>query len=125
MAKRNNPVLGEIKCEDCGGAATVHQTARGAGRYLYTRCGECGPDQRTGAAVQTRLWYQTTWRDGAPEAKPPNLREPKQEPEEPKTKPVEEPNPEPSKPAENQGKTGFWWLLGGVGAVVAILAGRA
>ncbi|WP_250655046.1 hypothetical protein [Alkalimarinus coralli] len=75
MAKRDNPVLGTIQCDGCGGTASVHQARRGSGRFLYTRCGECGADQRTGKAVQTRLYNQTEWRAGADPVKPPNVAE--------------------------------------------------
>jgi ribosomal protein S27E len=73
MPVRNNPVLGVIECDSCGGEATVHQTARGKSRFLYTRCPACGADQRSGATVQTRLWNQTEWRDDANPIKPPNV----------------------------------------------------
>lgn len=66
-----NDVLGYITCES-GGRASVHQAKRGNGLFLYTRCDCCGCDQRTGAAVQTRLFNGTTWRGDTPKA-PPNL----------------------------------------------------
>lgn len=75
MARRDNPVLGTINCDGCGGTASVHQAKRGSGRFLYTRCGECGADQRTGKSVQTRLFNQTEWRTGADPVKPPNVLE--------------------------------------------------
>lgn len=73
MAVKNNPVLGEVECSGCGGNATVHQTQRGKGRFLYTRCTECGPDQRAGKAVQQRLWNETRWREGQRPEAPPNV----------------------------------------------------
>lgn len=81
MTTQNNEVLGYITCE-AGGRATVHQTKRGKGRYLYTRCDCCGCDQRNGAAVQSRIYHNTEWLSGAPEA-PPNL-QPKKMAEQPK-----------------------------------------
>ena len=75
MTKLQNPVLGVIECSGCGGECTVHQTSKGQARYLYTRCPECKVDQRTGKAVQTRLWSQTSWRDGVEPNKPPNVNE--------------------------------------------------
>lgn len=67
MARVNNPVLGFCTCQQCGGQMTVHQMARskaektGTGRFLYSRCPNCGADQRTGAAVQQYLWDHTSW----------------------------------------------------------------
>jgi|GEM_PF-1948424 len=72
MAVKNNPVLGTIAC-DCGQDATVHQTTRGKGRFLYTRCTKCGVDQRTGPSVQKKIWAATTWRDGVEKIKPPGV----------------------------------------------------
>lgn len=72
MAVKNNPVLGVVAC-DCGESATVHQTTRGKGRFLYTRCPKCGVDQRTGPAVQKKLWANTVWRDGVEKVKPPGV----------------------------------------------------
>ena len=74
MALQNNPVLGAIQCPTCQGEATVHKTTRGKGRYLYTRCIECGPDQRTGRAVQKRIWEGAEFRPGLkPQNPPPNV----------------------------------------------------
>lgn len=70
MARTNNPVLGTIQCRECGQQATVHQTQRGKGRFLYTRCPECNADQRTGQTFQARLWRETDWREGANPVKP-------------------------------------------------------
>ena len=87
MATVNNPVIGTIGCQGCGGTATVHQTRRGKDRFHYTRCQDCGVDQRNGAKVQTRLFYHTDWRDGIVVDRPPNVKEeekkPVVEPEEP------------------------------------------
>ena len=113
MAKRDNPVLGTIECDGCGGVASVHQTARGNGRFLYTRCGECGCDQRAGAAVQKRLWMNTEWRPDASPIKPPNVpdeieqKEPEKEPE--ITEPVQV-----KKAASNQVKSGPLVVLGAI-----------
>lgn len=68
MARVNNPVLGFVACQACGGEATLHQMQRSkagqnglTGKYLYSRCPACGPDQRTGAAVQQYLWSNARW----------------------------------------------------------------
>lgn len=73
MAKVNRPVLGTIECGGCGGEATVHQAARGKGRYLYTRCPNCGADQRNGASVQSHIWHNANWREGVEKVMPPNV----------------------------------------------------
>ena len=95
MATQNNAVLGYIKCE-AGGRATVHRTNRGQARYLYTRCDCCGCDQRTGAAVQTRLYNGTEWLNGAPDA-PPNLITTEKQPQKAVVQPENEPQPQPKK----------------------------
>lgn len=71
MATENRPALGTIDCGGCGGVATVHKAQRGKGKHIYTRCEQCGTDQRTGAKWQTFLFDQTQW-TGAPPEKPPN-----------------------------------------------------
>ena len=68
-----NEVLGSIPC-DCGRNADVMQTKR-AGKHLYSRCADCGLDQRTGAKVQTRLWLETEWRNGVKPPRPSNVSE--------------------------------------------------
>lgn len=128
----SNPTLGTIACPDCGGLADVAQTKRGKGRYLYTRCANCGPDQRAGAAVQTRLWNKTDWREGMkPTSPPPNVidtpvvqakAEPKRELDD--YDPATE--PEPIDRAEKPGSGLFKVLgvLGGLGLVaVAAMKG--
>jgi len=78
----SNETIGSVSCEACGVSADVAQTKRGKGRYLYTRCPECGTDQRTGKAVQTRLWHSTVWREGKkPLSPPPNVSERQEQPE--------------------------------------------
>lgn len=116
MATKNNPVLGYVECQGCGGRCSVHQTTRGAGRFLYTRCGGCGVDQRTGPAVQSRLWWGAVWLDGPPEIRPPGVAESGPEPE-PEPKP--EPEPEPLGIEETAG--GGWILaIGGAVALVCV-----
>lgn len=123
-----NEVLGTITCDRCGETASVHQTKRGKGRYLYTNGCDCGCDQTKSAAQQTRLWTKTEWRnplingspvdsEGEAVTVPPNvttekqpqttsngavLAESRQKAEEPivKKEPKPEPKPEPKKEAE-------------------------
>lgn len=121
MTVKNNPVLGRVSCQGCGGECTVHQTTRGKGQYLYTRCDKCGVDQRTGAAVQTRLWNETQWNDGVEKKKPANAQEADWTPE-PK-KAVEQPKAATEKTTEttekkNTAKSGS---KSGVAMVVAVL----
>lgn len=120
MAVKNNPVLGYVECDGCAGRASVHQTTRGAGRYLYTRCSACGVDQRTGAAVQSRLWWGCRWLDGVPETRPPGVTdEPESGPESgPKSGP--EPGHEPGNEPKASGGSG--WLWAGLGAVALGIA---
>lgn len=132
MAKENRPVLGAISCTGCGGAATVHQTARGAGRYLYTRCNDCGVDQRTGARVQTRLWFGADWREGLkPDVCPPNLIDDGQDGdrEEPENEPENEPERadlDEHKEPDGTSKSGVFWLVGGaLGLAALVLRGGA
>ena len=111
MPRRNNPVLGTITCNECGGQATVHQTQRGKGRYLYTRCMECGPDQRTGAALQRRLWFGTDWRPEAEAVIPPNV-DPDAAPAGEPQQAAAEPEPEPVNPGSEPGKPSGKGLIG-------------
>jgi len=65
MAVQNRPVVGYIKCDGCGERATVHQAQRASKKgLLYTRCDNCGCDQRTGKAVQNRIQQQIEPRPG-------------------------------------------------------------
>lgn len=98
MAVENNPELGRVDCQGCEGECSVHQTKRGKGQFLYTRCSNCGVDQRTGPAVQTRLWNETRWRDGVEKKKPINAKEADWTPE--SKKPVEQPNETTEKTTE-------------------------
>lgn len=137
MAVRNNPVLGTLECGDCQGTATVHRTKRGKGRYFYTRCPNCGPDQRPGKAVQERILAGVVWRDNAAEVDPevadliagnaePDWRpgQPaEQEAVEPKPAPVSEPKPEP-KPESRKPKAepSGGYVLAGI-ALLSIVGG--
>lgn len=127
MSSNKNPTLGTIACSGCGGQADVCQTSRGAGRYLYTRCAECGTDQRTGAKVQTAIWYGADWLNGAPDVMPPNLiLKDENEPEEPEPVPPREPATEPgeasnSGASEGDNDNGWLWLAGGAIGLIAMI----
>lgn len=127
MARENRPVLGTVECSGCGGVATVHQTARGAGRFLYTRCPDCGADQRTGAKVQSAWWRGAEWRDGAPDVPPPNLLPVDSAVESVVGDPVDDVLPvadDPVSVEEEPSKSGLLWLVGGaVGLVALVLRG--
>ncbi|MBC54108.1 MAG: hypothetical protein CMQ34_09790 [Gammaproteobacteria bacterium] len=139
MATQNKAVLGYIQCADCGERGSVHAAA-GRRNQLYKRCG-CGCDQRNGAVVQSRLWYETEWLDGMkPEKAPAQVQAPEdysgqvdridQQPrgvaaddetgQQTEIRPESKPENEPDQPD----KTGLWWLAGGV-AALAVLVGRA
>lgn len=127
MPRRNNPVLGTIACNECGGQATVHQTQRGKGRYLYTRCTTCGPDQKTGAKFQRRLWSGTDWRPDADPVPPPGLEEQPRQVDHPVADPSQELDPlvkpEPEKTPTEPRKPGLGavaLLSAGVGLIIAI-----
>ena len=82
-------VVGHIECSGCGGEAAVFQNVKS---YLYTRCGNCGCDQRNGRKVQERLYWTMQKLDGAALERPANIGE---------TKPdwlVSEPEPKPHEP---------------------------
>jgi len=127
MAVKNNPVLGTIAC-DCGDTATVHQTSRGKGRFFYTRCPKCGVDQRTGPAVQKRLWEKTDWREGVEKVKPPGIdasddwQPPttiEKEPEVKKEQSEKKPKAKPA-PAESSGAAGAVLGLGLLAGALAL-----
>jgi len=117
MSTRNNEVLGYTECSECNERATVHQTKRGKGRFLYTRCA-CGCDQRTGAAVQTRLYNNAEWLGDAPEP-PPNLIKPKVQ--EPEKQPESEPKPQPKEEPRTTEKKPLLLALA-TGTTIALLA---
>ena len=91
MPKLANPVqVGRMACVGCGNRIPVFINVRG---YFYTKCAECGTDQRNGKAVQTHIYLNTDWLDEAPP--PPRCVDPADlEPSEP----AHEPEPEPEKP---------------------------
>lgn len=73
MPRVNNPVMGHITCSTCGQRATVHQTSRGKGRYLYSKGCECKARQSAGATFQAELWRGTEWLPGVEPIRPPNV----------------------------------------------------
>lgn len=128
MTVKNNPVLGEIKCTECQGQATVHAAKRGRGRFLYTRCANCGTDQRTGAEFQTRIFNATSWRDEV--VTPPNLIIKKEGESHEKINNEEQKNAGDWSPEQaendgqkNEGSSGFAWVVIGLGAIGAAIVG--
>ena len=135
--KKDAVVLGHADCPTCDKKMAVLQNTRG---YLYSRCDDCGADQRNGKAVQTRLWRNTNW-IGEPPTKPRNVPDdvpestgdvPEKEPVQSVQKPVHEPEQTPIgdalegewQPAEEvpekESGGGAFWV---VGAVVVGLMG--
>jgi hypothetical protein len=102
--KKDAVVLGHCSCEGCGKRAAVFQNVRG---YLYTRCDDCGADQRNGVAPQTYMWANSEWLGSAPK-RPRNVPEiePEPVPVEPVQKPVQEPVDVPI--AQEPEKSGDW-----------------
>ena len=138
MATQNRPVIGYIHCPDCDTRATVHQQQRGKARFLYKRC-ECGCDQRTGAAVQTRLFYgmervvddvEIKRPPNVPEEKPENLEssrvvavseQSKPEPEEPTEEPEVITPPQPKKEPKGAGMATVAILGVGLGFCLKVI----
>ncbi|WP_054200924.1 hypothetical protein [Pseudoalteromonas undina] len=63
--KSNNPDLGAVECDGCGGFAAVRQQKTGK-KYLYLHCKNCGMDKRSGEKLQAK------WQKAIGE-KPPEL----------------------------------------------------
>ncbi|MFC6631669.1 hypothetical protein [Microbulbifer taiwanensis] len=63
----SNEILGYMPCPEtgCSQQAAVMQAKR-KGAHLYTRCPDCGIDQRTGKARQLNIWRATTWKVDPP-----------------------------------------------------------
>ena len=124
MTVRNNEVLGYIQCVDCDDRATVHKTKRGKSRYFYTRCA-CGCDQRTGKAVQTKIYENTEWLGETPEPPPgyqPKVVEATEQPaQEPKKQPKVEPESQPElQPKTTEEQPAKPLVLGLVGLAAAV-----
>lgn len=59
MPRLANPVqVGRMACPGCNNRIPVYINKRG---YFYTKCAECGTDQRNGKAVQTLIYLKTDW----------------------------------------------------------------
>lgn len=125
-----NDELGRIAC-DCGKVASVYQAKR-KGAHLYSRCPNCGLDQRTGKRVQEKLYWLTDWNEGrkppmpegVTETKPDWLTEKKTEPQPKKPAATEQdyvPDSvsETEQLTEKQPKTG---LKAGVGLLLIMAA---
>jgi len=65
VTKSNNPDLGAVECDGCGGFAAVRQQKTGR-KLLYLHCKNCGMDKRSGAKLQAK------WQKAIGE-KPPEL----------------------------------------------------
>ena len=87
-----NDELGRIKC-NCGKTASVYQAKR-KGAHLYSRCPDCGLDQRTGARVQNRLYWETDFNGGGKPPRPEGVSE---------SPPEKVTETEPKKPAAGSG----------------------
>lgn len=112
-AKKGAVVVGHIDCEACGSRAAVYQSIKS---YLYTRCGECGIDQRNGQRVQERIWFGME-PTGAEVVRPVNVGE---KPTLTTAKKAAAAEPEaPAPEAEKKGAP--WGLLAAAGAVVGII----
>jgi predicted nucleic acid-binding Zn-ribbon protein len=128
-AKPNATPVGRLECSGCGDSIPVFQAVNS---YLYTKCPQCGVDQRYGARIQAQRWFGMVPIDGAqvtrpvnvPETAPdwisPKVVEPKVE-EEQQTVDAEEAAAADGE--ADQGGGGLFWLLVagfgiGVGAVV-------
>lgn len=116
-AKDNRKPVGTEHCNECGTLARFFQVQKGHRTgYLYKRC-ECGCDQKTGAAVQSR-WLQNMQRTGEPMI--PHPLEQVREPE-----PEQEPKPEETldnsggEPEPESKKTGL------IGLGILLVAGAA
>lgn len=71
VAKAINDVIGHYRCA-LGAPAEVLQTRRRGARF-YLRCDCCGLDQRTGAAIQTRIWREAKFLPAVTVTKPSNV----------------------------------------------------
>lgn len=112
MPRKANPVqVGRMDCVGCGSRIPVYINARG---YFYTKCMECGTDQRNGKTVQTHIYLNTDW-TGDPPAPPRNVDpdaahrvpEPETPAPEPETVPETDPAPVPAVPENNRKKPTF------------------
>lgn len=136
MPKKINPDL--VGCLDCGCGSEM-PVYQASSSYLYTRCPQCGVDQRNGPRVQAERWFTMRRIEGAgtrpknvPEQVPDWLRpgpqavqtgEQEVEPATAEPK-VEEPKGESAGEgdADSGGGGLFWLLLAGVGIGVGAIA---
>lgn len=51
--KSNNPDLGGIECDGCGGFAAIRRKSTGR-RLLYEHCPNCGMNQKSGEKLQAK-----------------------------------------------------------------------
>ncbi|AYM04226.1 hypothetical protein D8911_14580 (plasmid) [Levilactobacillus brevis] len=125
-----NEIIGYMPCTGAGcdqRAAIMQATRKGA--HLYTRCTDCGLDQRTGKRVQLAIWRAATWK-GEPPTPPANIEGELVAGEKPKPKPTAiepdwSPEQETAKPAaaqeaEPNRKPGAGVFLAGAGLVAGL-----
>lgn len=128
-----NEILGYMPCaeEGCEEQAAIMQALR-KGAHLYTRCPECGLDQRSGRQRQLNIWRAAKWK-GEPPTPPSNIEaflvtgeKPKPKPRaiEPDWSPDEEVEPQaaPQKAGagEPNGKPAAGVFLAGLGLVAGL-----
>lgn len=104
-ARDNRKAVGTEHCSECGTLARFFQVQKGNRTgYLYRRC-ECGADQKTGAAIQSR-WLQGMTRTGETMIPHPLEQVRQAEPEPAQPAPEEPENkPEPRTTSEGNPKT--------------------
>ena len=70
--KQGAVAVGRMTCPGCGDRIPVFQNVKD---YLYTRCANCGCDQRNGEAVQVAMWSAMEAIEGAEIRRPRNVPE--------------------------------------------------
>jgi hypothetical protein len=119
-----NEIVGTLLCKECKEIASVLQTKRGKGTYLYRRCG-CGCDQRTGAAIQKRWATDMTPKAGFEHLKlEPTEPEPTQQPETAKPVPEAMPTAKPVPQVKGAGFMPVFGALCGLGLLL-LTAGKS
>jgi hypothetical protein len=128
----SNEILGYAPCAEsgCEQQAAILQ-ARRKGAHLYTRCPDCGIDQRTGKQRQLNIWRAAAWK-GEPPTPPTCIEGELVAGEKPKIKPtavqsdwspeLEEQQRQAQPQTESQPKAGPKWgpVLAGGGLLVGL-----
>lgn len=124
-AKKNAQQVGNIECPECSANAAVFQNVKS---YLYTRCPNCGCDQRNGKQVQERIYWNMRPIPDAPLTAPINVDE--NNPPEDNGKCLEQQEKEqPQQPTKQKNEGGIIGLIIiagalGLGAAFTHIAGR-